>query len=319
MTSGGANRPVSALEPQTERDFAAVWPRPHPPADRWRSRLASDRYSRRVALLKRLLPAVGMTLLLLVAVWPRLGPLLESVRLGFPAIDLREARELKMVNPRYAGIDRYNRPYVLTSAIGRQVPNRDDLMSLEGPRAEMTMHRGASIVVTAVTAVYQSQTQLLDLFDDVNLVHENGTRFVTQRAHADLSSNTAKGDDPVTGHGPSGDIAAQGFRILEKGDTIIFTGKSDLLLKGTKPSVNPAVPPALPVEVAQAAAQIEAAAGLSNVVAAEPATPSDAVAQPAYPEPAARRAAKFPVAGSRDAKSPTGAASAGARAKRDGT
>ena len=51
------------------------------PAGRWQAPLLDDRYSRRVAFLKRVLPAVGVTLLLLVAGWPRLAPLLESVRL----------------------------------------------------------------------------------------------------------------------------------------------------------------------------------------------------------------------------------------------
>ena len=144
MTGGGAGGPARALDRRARPEVTAVWPT----SDRFagRARLGGDRYSRRVALLKRLLPAVGLTLLVLVAVWPRLGPLLDSVRLGFPAIDLREARELRMLNPRYAGTDRFNRPYVVTSAIGRQVPNRDDLMSLEQPKAEMTMHRGAGLV-----------------------------------------------------------------------------------------------------------------------------------------------------------------------------
>ena len=204
-----------------------------PAADRqWRPRSAADRYSRRVALLKRVLPAIGVALLLLVAAWPRLAPLLDSVRLGFAAIDLREARELKMLNPRYAGIDRLNRPYVVTAAVGRQVPNRSDLMSLERPRAVMTVHGGAKVVLTAATGIYQSQTQLLDLFGDVTLTHQNGTRFVTSRAHADFSDNTAEGHDPIEGHGPSGDIWGQGFRILDKGDTIIFTGRSHAAAEG---------------------------------------------------------------------------------------
>jgi len=271
-------------------------------------------------LLKRLLPAVGLTLLVMVAVWPRLGPLLDSVRLGFPAIDLREAHELRMVNPRYAGIDRFNRPYVVTSAIGRQVPSRDDLMSLEQPKAEMTMHRGASVVVTAATAMYQSQAQLLDLFDDVNLIHENGTRFVTRTAHVDVSANTAEGHDPVVGHGPSGDIAAQGFRILDKGDTIIFTGNSNLRLKGTKPSANPAMPAALPAEVEAAAARIEAAATVPAAVAPEPPTPANVVAEPATVEPTATRAAAKSQGGAkRDAKLPRSGAPAGTKAKWDGS
>ena len=259
MTGGAAGR-VNALDSPPERE-AGAWPQPAPPAPRWRGRRKDDRYSRRVALLKHVLPMLGLVLVTLVAIWPRLGPLLESVRLVLPVIDLREARDLRMLNPRYAGVDRFNRPYVVTAAIGRQVPNRDDLMSLERPRAEMTLRRNALVVVTAATAIYQSQAQLLDLFDDVNLVHENGTRFTTRTAHVDVAADTAEGHDPVSGRGPSADIDAQGFRILDKGDTIIFTGESTLLLKGSKPSARPATdPPGLPPEVAETAARIEAAA-----------------------------------------------------------
>jgi lipopolysaccharide export system protein LptC len=297
--------PVKALEQGAGSPRGAA-ARPRPPAGHWRASATDDRYSRRVAFLKRALPAIGVTLLLLVAGWPRLAPLLESVRIGFPAIDLREARELRMVNPRYGGLDRYNRPYVVTAAIGRQVPDRNDVMALERPKAVMTVHDGASVVLTAATGIYQSQAQLLDLFADVNLVHENGTRFVTQRAHANLSDDSAEGHDPVEGHGPSGDIAGEGFRILSKGETIIFTGESHLLFKGTKPSGTPAEPPALPAAVEVMAAQIEAAA-VSPVAPPMPPPPGGAVAKPTHlrptatrhvaakPQPSAKHAGRIPV------------------------
>jgi lipopolysaccharide export system protein LptC len=297
--------PVKVLEEQagSPRGTAA---RPRSPAGHWRASATDDRYSRRVAFLKRALPAIGVTLLLLVAGWPRLAPLLESVRIGFPAIDLREARELRMVNPRYGGLDRYNRPYVVTAAIGRQVPDRNDVMALERPKAVMTVHGGASVVLTAATGIYQSQAQLLDLFADINLVHENGTRFVTQRAHANLSDDSAEGHDPVEGHGPSGDITGQGFRILPKGETIIFTGESHLLFKGTKSSSAPAEPTALPAAVEAMAAEIEAAA-VSPVAPPMPPPPAGAVAKPTHlrptatphvaskPQPGAKHAGRIPV------------------------
>jgi lipopolysaccharide export system protein LptC len=275
------------------------------------------------------LPVVGVALLALVAIWPRLGSLLESVRFGFPVIDLREAHELRMLNPRYAGVDRYNRPYIVTSAIGRQASNRDDLMSLERPRAEMTMHNGALVVVTAATAMYQSQAQLLDLFGDVNLVHENGTRFVTNAAHVDVASDSAAGNDPVTGHGPSGDITAQGFRVLDRGNTIVFTGKSNLLLKGTKPSPHPAAsPPTLPADVAETAAALEAVAVAPAPIApgaTAPAPPVTAnpLAAPALTTAAAKPdpAGQSPSSAKRETKPPSAKAPFGAplgvRAKRD--
>lgn len=304
---GEAGWRMAALKSQIGREFTAAWPSPG--SSLVSKERADDRYSRRVALLKRALPVLGLTLLAVVAIWPRLGPLLESVRLGFPIIDLRDARELRMLNPRYAGLDRYNRPYVVTAAVGRQMPNRDDLMSLERPRGEMTLHSGALVVITAATAVYQSQAQLLDLFDDVNLVHQDGTRFVTRTAHVDVAASRAEGRDPVSGHGPSGDIEAQGFRILDKGETVIFTGQSDLLLKGTKPSAKPAkTPQSLPPEIVDTAAKIEAAATMPAAAAPDPVAPTNA-GPPLPPADAAAKASavhKSPTVAKRSPKSPVG-------------
>jgi lipopolysaccharide export system protein LptC len=249
--------PAAALDDAADW-IATVWPEGGPDL----------RHSRRVAMLKRVLPVTGLALLLLVAVWPRLAPLWERMRLAFPAIDLREARELRMINPRYAGADRLGRPFVVTAAIGRQVPDRQDLMSLEMPRADVKTQRGADIVVTAATGIYQSQAQLLDLFGDVTLVHQNGTSFVTDSARVDVAGNAAEGSDPVVGHGPSGDVKAQGFRVVDRGDTIIFTGRSDLLLRSARPSSEKTVPPELPAPAATA--QVEAAAR-SGLARAQPA------------------------------------------------
>jgi lipopolysaccharide export system protein LptC len=244
------------------------------------------RHSRRVALLKRVLPAVGLALLLLITVWPRLAPLWERLRFALPAIDLREARELRMINPRYAGNDRLGRPYVVTASVGRQVPDRQDLMALETPRADVKSHSGADIVVTAATGIYQAQAQLLDLFGEVTLTHQNGTRFVTESARVDVANNTAEGGDQVVGKGPSGDVRAEGFRMVDRGDTIFLTGKSDLLLRQAKASAEKTAPAGLPAPVAAAIAQVEAAAKPA-LAAARP--------QPAVLHRAAPRAAAIPA------------------------
>jgi hypothetical protein len=168
--------------------------------------------------------------------------------------------------------------------------------------------------------MYQSQAQLLDLFGDVNLVHENGTRFVTNTAHVDVAADSAVGNDPVTGHGPSGDITAQGFRVLDRGNTIVFTGKSNLLLKGTKPSAEPAAsPPTLPAEVAETASVLEAAAAAPEAIVPRAAAPKTAVtanplAGPASTTPAAKPdpAVQSRSLAKRDAKPPPAKAPAGA-------
>ena len=57
---------MKALERETGLPRGAV-SRLRAPAGRWPTPVMDDRYSRRVAFLKRLLPAIGVTLLLLVA------------------------------------------------------------------------------------------------------------------------------------------------------------------------------------------------------------------------------------------------------------
>lgn len=237
----------------------------------WRSRLPDNRYSRRVALLKVALPAIGISLLLLVVVWPRVAPLFNRLRVA--AIDLREARELRMINPRYQGTDRDGHPIVVTAAVGRQVPQRDDVMSLDQPVAHLQSHSGAKMTVTADSGVYQTQTQFLDMFGNVTVTHENGSTMVTSAARLDSINNAAEGHAPVEGHGPQGDVTGQGFQLLDKGAVVIFNGASTLQLRSTKPQENPPAPAAVPAPVAQAATQIETKAALAKPAAAPHATP----------------------------------------------
>ena len=262
----------------------------------WFARLPGNAYSRRVALLKLALPAIGGTMLLLVVVWPRVAPLFDRFR--FAAIDLREARELRMINPRYAGTDKDGRPFVITAAVGRQVPQRDDVMSLDQPVANVLSHSGAKIVITADSGVYQTQTQFLDLFGNVKVNHENGSTFTTSAARLDAANDAADGHAPVEGHGPQGDVSGQGFQLIDKGDIVIFTGQSNLLLKSSKEqsSASTPAPPDVPAPIAQAAKQIEAKAEATHVVSPHPAPAATTKLAPrgptktaAHPKPLAKK------------------------------
>lgn len=261
----------------------------------WLAGLPRNRYSRRVALLKVALPAIGAALLLMVVVWPRMAPLFERFR--FAAIDLRDARELRMINPRYAGTDRSGRPVVVTAAVGRQIPQRDDVMALDEPVANLQTHSGAKMLVSADSGVYQTQTQFLDLFGNVTMTHEDGTVFKTASARLDAANNAAEGHAPIEGHGPRGDISGQGFQIIDKGDIVVFTGRSSALFKGTSQQAPAPAPAAVPGPIAQAAAQLEAKALPAHAVAPEPplahqktkpAAQHPAKA-PAHPKPAAKK------------------------------
>jgi lipopolysaccharide export system protein LptC len=190
--------------------------------------LVGRRYSRFVALAKRLLPVMAVTLLLLVVAWPRIESTLLSLRLQLPRLDVTEARDLQMVAARYSGVDRENNPFIVTADVARQKPKLDDLITLERPKGDLTMQSGSWLELSADTGFYQPQPQLLDLYGNVALFQDKGNEFHSTSAHVDMAAGTAEGDAPVTGQGPFGNVTAQGFRMLDRGGTIIFTGRATL-------------------------------------------------------------------------------------------
>jgi len=195
------------------------------------NRPTQDSYSRFVAAAKRLLPLLALGLLVLVAVWPRLDIRLDRLA-AIPKVDPRQAHDLRMLNARYTGVDRENRPYVLTADAAEQLSNDiDDLIGLEGPRADLTTADGGWFETSSYTGTYQPQSKTLNLFGNVALFADRGDEFHSDSARVDLAHSTAQGDEPVTGQGPFGHVTAAGFRILDHGATIIFTGHTDLYLE----------------------------------------------------------------------------------------
>jgi lipopolysaccharide export system protein LptC len=189
------------------------------------------RYSRFVYLTKLALPAAALALLLLVVSWSRLEGLFDSVRIPLPRIDLSEARDLSMIKARYTGIDKNDRPFTITADVARQKPKLDGLVALDQPKGDLTTESGNWLQLSATTGLYQPQPQLLDLFGDVELYHDKGNEFHSTSAHIDMATGTAESDDPTTGQGPFGTVTAQGFRIVDRGDTIIFKGHARLEIR----------------------------------------------------------------------------------------
>jgi lipopolysaccharide export system protein LptC len=190
----------------------------------------TDSYSRFVTMAKRLLPLLALGLLILVALWPRLDIGLGHLG-AFAKIDPRQAHDLRMLHARYTGVDRDNRPFIVTADAAEQLSTDiNDMIGLEGPKADVTSAQGSWYEVNSYTGTYQPQTRMLNMFGNVSLFGDRGDEFHSDSAKIDLGHSTAQSDDPVTGQGPFGHVTAAGFRVLDRGATIIFTGHTELEL-----------------------------------------------------------------------------------------
>jgi lipopolysaccharide export system protein LptC len=191
---------------------------------------SSDAYSHFVGAMKVVLPLLAAGLVALVLAWPHLKAKDLRFRIGFSALQAKVTEEPSMLNPRYQGVDKDKQPFTITADLAHNVVPSSAKVELEMPKADITLKDGSWLVLSAETGVYGRESQTLELFGRVNLYHDSGYEVRTEKAKIELDRGAAHGNALVHGEGPFGNIDAEGFRIIDKGRTIFFLGKSRLVL-----------------------------------------------------------------------------------------
>ncbi|MEQ8319833.1 MAG: LPS export ABC transporter periplasmic protein LptC [Rhodospirillales bacterium] len=187
-------------------------------------------YSNFVRAMKFLLPAIALLLIGLIVAWPHIQVSDTKFRIGFADLTVKEADDPSMLNPRYVGSDDENQPYSVTAEIARRLAASGSLIELDSPKADILLEDGTWLVLTAHRGLYKRDDEALDLVGSVVLYHDTGYEFLTEKAKIDLDKSAAEGDQPIRGQGPFGNLQAEGFRLVDKGKTIYFTGKSKLVI-----------------------------------------------------------------------------------------
>jgi lipopolysaccharide export system protein LptC len=98
----------------------------------------------------------------------------------------------------------------------------------------MTRKDGSGIIANADNGLFRQKDGTLDLVGHVDLFHDSGYEMHTNSARVIVGTGDAEGDDPTHGQGPVGTIEGEGFRLRERGRTIVFTGKSKAVLSAGK-------------------------------------------------------------------------------------
>lgn len=218
-----SDQPAPSVEPAT----AAADPLPY-----YRSG-----YSRFVLLAKYALPIVAGVVMMLVVVWPELKSKPEKFSLGLSDVKIETAGGQRVINARFTGVDSENRPFSITAESVVQAASKDNGVQLIQPKADVTLAGDSWVAIAAPKGLFRRDAEILDLSGGVDVFHDDGYEFRTAEARLDFGTSSASGNKPIRGQGPFGTIEAEGFEIAGSGDSIVFTGKSRLLLypDATKP------------------------------------------------------------------------------------
>ncbi len=205
-----------------------------PPPSRQRRAPTRGQLARRrvaVAVAKRVLPLAALGLLAVIALWPEIEGAEDRGRLAFKRVLQVRPDAVRVVEPRYQGIDEQGRPFTLTAQTATQAGS-SDVVGLDQPRADLLLSDGAWVYIESREGRFDRPRNHLDLTGAVTVHHDDGTQFVTERAAVDLAASAAQGDRPVAAQGPFGNLTAEGFRLSERGQVVVFTGRSRAVLEG---------------------------------------------------------------------------------------
>lgn len=205
-----------------------------PPPSRERRPPSAGALARRrltVALAKRVLPLAALGLLVTIALWPEFESAAERGRIAFRQAGQVSPSALQLINPRYQGLDDQNRPFTVTAAAAVQTAS-EEIVELDVPRADLLLTDGGWIYLEAREGRFDKPRNLLKLAGDVTMHHADGTQLTTARAALDLQGGAADGDDPVAAQGPFGTLNAEGFRLRDRGQVVVFTGRARVVLEG---------------------------------------------------------------------------------------
>jgi lipopolysaccharide export system protein LptC len=230
---GAAPRPPGPAQPAVP---AAAPRRAIPAPSRQRRAPTRRQMARRAFLLrwaKRILPLLGVALLLTIALWSEYAREEQRLRVGVRDLGLRPDA-MSVLHPRYQGVDEKNRPFTVTAEVAVQ-GGEDDLLTLDAPRADIVLEDGGWVLLEARQGRYAKARSHLELDGAVTLYHDNGTMLTTERATIALAEGAARGDAPVAAQGPFGTLTGEGFRLSGRGAVVEVTGRARAVLEADGP------------------------------------------------------------------------------------
>lgn len=184
-----------------------------------------------VRLAKWVMPILGVGLLVGIAVWPELDRMEDRARVSFRRVIQAQPDAMRVIDPRYQGLDEQNRPFTVTASIAAQTDSQD-IVDLERPRADIVMTDGTWVLLESREGRFDKAQNRLDLSGEVTLWQDGGNMLVTEAAEIQLQEGAASGDRPVAAQGPFGTLVSEGFRLTERGQVVVFTGRARAMLEG---------------------------------------------------------------------------------------
>jgi lipopolysaccharide export system protein LptC len=183
---------------------------------------AARRHSRRVRLLRVIVPLCAMLLVGGIVLATYLNPLRNLLPRDAGRIVV-SGTKITMEQPKLAGFTKDGRAYNFTARAAAQDLMKPDLMELNDIRATVEMQGQGNIQITSPEGFYNSKTEILNLTRDILLLSSS---YETRLAEATVEVRSGKvvSDKRVDVKFTNGTLASNGIEVLESGALLRFNG-----------------------------------------------------------------------------------------------
>lgn len=206
-------------------------PKPAPSPVRETAFGRAQRHSRRVRVLKVVLPLAAIAIAAAFPIYSYMGaPPAVTVPTDSSAFS---DGKLVMANPKLEGLTKQNLPYALNALRAIQNADKESIIELEGINAKLPVSADNVAAVGAAHGIYDREKNTLDLDKEFTVSTTDGVVAKLKSAFLDMGKGIMTTNQPV-------DITREGSRITADTMLVKENGKVLIFEKRVRLNIDPA-------------------------------------------------------------------------------
>lgn len=183
---------------------------------------AAMRHSRWVAFWKYFIPVGTVLVIAGLVIWTWLKSLYRLDDVSVDNIQI-SGTQVTMEAPKLTGYSNKAQPYRVNALKAIQDLNNMNIVFLQKLDALFeTDTEKSEIRIQADKGVYNTQTEYLEVEDNIIVTTESGQKLFMHSASIDMEAGTVRSVDPVQLIFPDGSIRANALEVFDNGDLVSF-------------------------------------------------------------------------------------------------
>lgn len=253
-------------------------------ADGERAFRRAERHSRHVAILRKVLPVLGLVVIASYFISSSMSITVGDITASISGVEVNNGA-LRMTNPKFQGNDKKNGAYVISAEYADQDLKNPKVIRLHAIKADLSTLTGNWSRMEAVRGVFNSDADRLVMQDKITVATSSGVTGELTHASLDTTTQTLRAHQRVHFELTNGTVKANALTFNSAEHVLTFRGKVMVHIvkpqKTAEATSGDAKPKPVNAQVPQAAAQSAPGATGSTPEANGPAP--DAMALPPMP------------------------------------